>query len=121
MKVHEIDFILSCFYFRLTMYVNIDKIGIIPIDINWYEWIPIDQPSLLFEFVLNVEFPTSACCPIVHLRQNHTNQCMEPNCFFHERICVQQQALYKTKYFQLYQNDIQRQRTFLNCIRLSHL
>ena len=118
MKVHVINF---SFFFRLTMCVNIGKSGIITTDINWYEWIPIDQPSLLFEFVLNVEFPTSACCPIVHLRQNHTNQCVEPNCCF-DSITVQKlQALYKTKYFQLQRNDIQGRSTFVTCnVALDH-
>ena len=117
MKVRAINFILSCFFFRLTWCVNIGKSGIITTDINWYEWIPIDQPNLLFEFVLNVEFPTSASCPIVHLRQNHTNQCVEPNCCFDSTSVQELQAVYKTKYFQLYQEWYSRTKQFchLSC------
>ena len=60
-RVHVINFILDSVFFRLTRCVNSGKSGIVPTDINWYEWIPIDQPSILFEFVLDVEFPASAC------------------------------------------------------------
>ena len=89
-------------------------------DTNWFEVIPIHRGSLIFEFVLNVEFPTSACCPIVHLRYNQTNHCTIPDCCFDGDLVEQRQAYYRTKYFLLYQNDNQKS-IFVNCtLALGH-
>ena len=94
--------------------------GVITTDTNWFEVIPIHQGSVMFEFVLNVEFPTSACCPIVRLRYNWTNHCTIPDCCFDGNLVHQLQAYYRTKYFLLYQNDNQKN-IFINCtLTLGH-
>ena len=94
------------------------KEGIITTDTNWFEVIdPTDKPSMSYEFMLNVEFPTSACCPIVHLRHNESNHCTIPDCCFDGNLVQQLQAYYRNKFFELNQ----KRSRFVNCIVTSGL